>query len=232
MPKVSRPVIYTALAAVAAYALVLNTQPDKPTVKRVIHTTRTTQTADANGILPSDLNAHFPRYAAGSRDPFVAGVVLPRQHLVKAAAPSPLGGARTGWALTGINSVNGVASALIENSATGESVFLQPGDRWNGLRVVSIKPDRVEFQNGLGRQDTLTFAQPPDDKTAAAGGVTVPTAPGLPGSALTLPPYPVSPLRVQSASGSPSSLPALPPLTSAPPQPEDNGPPPGPAEDQ
>ena len=122
----------------------------------MIRLTHAAQAADPNGLLPADLKAHFPRYAGGTRDPFAPGVVI--AHALPKPAAAPAGRAQTGWALTGINSVNGVASALIENSATGESVFLQPGDQWNGLRVVSIKSDRVLFRNALGHEDTLTFA--------------------------------------------------------------------------
>lgn len=231
MPKVSRPIIYTVLGAVVVFAVVLNTQPDKPVSKRVVRVMHPTQAADANGILPVDLKAHFPRYAGGARDPFIPGVVLSRPKLVKAGAAPPRGGARIGWALTGINSVNGIASALIENSATGESVFLQPGDRWNGLYVVSIKPDRVLFQNALGRQEPLTFASPPDDRKDAPGAVSVPSAPGLPGVSPSLSPYPVSPPPLQPRSASPSSLPPLPPLSGGQP-PNDSFPPQGPQNDQ
>ena len=234
MPKVSRPVVYTALAAVAAYALVLNTQPDTATVRHTTQRvmTRTTQAADPSGVLPADLSAHFPRYTGGARDPFAPGVVLPRP---KASAPSAATAralsAQTGWTLTGINSVNGVSSALIENAATGESVFLQPGDRWNGLRVVSIKPDRVLFQNALGHQDSLTFAQPPDEDSGKSGGPSVPALPALrlPTAAAPLPPYPVSPLPVTPLSESPSSLPALPTYDEGgQPPPDENAGPPGP----
>ena len=220
MPKVSRPVVYTALAALAAYALVLNTQPDTPTARRVVRTTRIVQTADPNGVLPEDLSARFSRYAGGKRDPFTPGVVLTRPKTVSASA----GHAQTGWALTGISSVNGVASALIENGATGESVFLQPGDRWNGLRVVSIRSDKVLFLNALGRTDTLTFAQPADEKTGAAGA-----APRSPSVGLSLPPYPVTPLQVTPPASGPASLPVLPSFSgnAAPPAPNDNAPPDG-----
>lgn len=239
MPKVSRPVIYTALAAVAAYALVLNTQPDTTTTRHVFLTRNTTQAAaDPNGILPEDLNAHFPRYSGGARDPFAPEVVIARPKTVTGASAGRNRTNATGWALTGINSINGVASALIENSATGDSVFLQPGDRWQGLRVVAIKDDRVVFQNALGREDTLTFAPPADDKTNASGNPAAGAAPSAPSIPLSLPPYPVSPLTVTPLASGPRSLPVLPPLSGSnrpspanenpPPPPDDNAPPPGP----
>lgn len=220
MAKVSRPVIYTALAAVAAYALFLNTQPQTPTLTKRVRVSRTLPAANASGILPEDLKARFPRYAGGRRDPFVPGVALARRTLPEATAMN----AQTGWTLTGISAVNGTASALIENPATGESVFLQPGDRWNGLRVVSIRPDRVLFLNGLGRHDALTFAAPPEDKT---GGVSVPSAPSLPGRTASLSPYPVAPLQIAPFAGrGGAAVPVLPPLSGTAPAPDFGAPPP------
>jgi hypothetical protein len=199
--KVS-PVIYVAaLAAVVVLAVFLNTQPPAPSTSHSTHFLRTAQASDPNGISAQDLNAHFPRYNGGKRDPFVPGVALPTPQTL---ADSRVGGAGNGWTLTGINSVNGVASALLENSVTGDSVFLQPGDQWNGMRVVSIGTDDILFQNALGRRDSLTFAEPKTDDTGQKLS-SVPTVPALPplGTQAAAPsgvqglaPYPVAPLAV------------------------------------
>jgi len=214
MPKVSRPIVYTALAAVAAYALFLNTQPDKPTTRRVSHTLLSARASDPNGILPADLNTHFTHYTGGKRDPFVPGVTVARLRVQKAAEPPTLSGSRTGWALTGINSVNGVRSALIENSATGDSVFLQPGDRWNGLRVAAIQSSSVLLKDGQGHGDTLTFAAPPDDGSGSTDTGTG-SKTGKSGGPPSLPPYPVAPLPIRPLPGTTAQRP-LPPLGVAP----------------
>ena len=203
--KISRPAVYTAVAAVAIYAVVLLTQPDAPAPahKRVTaHRAR----ADAGDLAAADLSAHFPRYQAGKRNPFLSK--LP------ALKPSPkasgaAGAARDEWVLTGINTINGVPNALVENSASGDSVFLRPGDKWRGLRVLSIGTDAVAFLNALGQQTHLAFrplaVAPGPDGRVPGGGFRLQ---GL-GAVTPLPPMPVGPGNIRP-------LPVLPPLGSSP----------------
>jgi len=157
--KVSRPIVYTLLGAAVIGTLVFLNQPDATTAKHIVKLPHTAKT-DANGISEEDLNAHFARYTGGARDPFVAGVVPVNPN----SAPNPLAsGGKSGWVLTGVNQVNGVDSALVENGT--DSVFLKVGDTWNGLHVVSIQQDDVQLVNALGQKTDLTFAAPPDDKS-------------------------------------------------------------------
>jgi len=147
MPKVSRPLVYTVLAAIAVYAVFLQMQPSPPVAKHLVRASSTAGAeANADGVTDADRSAHFPRYIGGKRDPFVAAVST--THTRKNG---------DNWLLTGINSVNGVRTALVENSATGESVFLSIGDRWNGSRVVAIDPEFVELQNAFGQTIHMPF---------------------------------------------------------------------------
>ena len=170
MPKLSRPVVYTFVAAVAAYAAFLLSQPDAPTARHSVRVvTAARPVADADGITAADLNAHFPRYAVGTRDPFVPRVVPPKP---PGGGGMGLGGARDAWALTGIYTINDTLNALVENRTTGESLSLKPGARWRGLRVLSIGDNSVVFENALGQHTKLAFAQPADEgpRPNAAGG--------------------------------------------------------------
>lgn len=202
MIKLSRPVVYSFVGAVAVYAIVLLTQPDAPTTRHIIRVaTRPSADTDADDITPQDLSAHFPRYAIGKRDPFVPKVVPANA----AASPgSGLGKARDPWALTGINVINDTPEALVENSAANDSVFLKRGDHWRGLRVLSIESDAVVFENALGQQTRLAFAAPPAEPTGPhlAGG-----NPGLQALRVVgpVPPMPVvGPLPPLSRSTSPT----------------------------
>ena len=154
--------LYVALVAVIAYAAYLNLQSNTTTTaRRIVHPYAQTLVADNSvNLTPQDLAAHFPRYSQVSkRDPF-----NPLVGGSNAAANSPFGDASTtangSWALTGINTVNGIPSALVENATTGESLFLEPGDTWKGLRVLDIATDSVTFVNPLGQQTTLGFVAP------------------------------------------------------------------------
>lgn len=204
MAKLSRPVVYSFVAAVAVYAAVVLTQPDAPAPHRRSRPVRHVAAGVNAATTAADLTAHFARYhPTGKRNPFLSG--LPRAG-AKAGPKSggAPGGGRGEWTLTGVNIINGTPNALVENGATGESAFLKPGDRWRGLRVLSIGPGAVAFLNALGQKTRLTFRPTapvaPAPGAAAGGG----RLQGL-GAVRPLPPMPVLP-------GSVRPLPTLPPL--------------------
>ncbi|MGI4791551.1 MAG: hypothetical protein ACRYFS_22235 [Janthinobacterium lividum] len=200
MAKISRPAVYTFVAAVAVYAVVLLTQPDPPAPHPRTHAVRHTEVA-ADGFLPEDLSAHFARYHSGKRDPFQSKSAGLR------GAEAASGMKHGTWTLTGINTINGVPNALIEDSVTGDSVFLKPGDRWQGLRVLSIGTDAVAFLNALGQQTHLAFrpleAAAPEPGQGSTGGPFHLQGLG------TVSPFPVGPGNIRA-------LPVLPPLGSPP----------------
>ena len=182
MAKVSRPIVYTVVGSLVVGAVVFLTQPDTPTTTKKLRTNRSAS-ASADGISDADLKARFDRYKGGARDPFAAGVVANLPGMGVPGAPLlPTG--KMGWSLTGINEINGVKSALVENSVTKDSAYLKVGDTWNGLHVVAIQDETVQLQNALGQQTALTFASAPDDKGAstaalASSGPVDPAVPSL-----------------------------------------------------
>jgi hypothetical protein len=194
MPKVSRPIVYTALFAVVGYAVFLYTQPDAP-VKHTKKKITVTASAAPDGFLPEDLTAHFARYTGKGRDAFTALVTGARQQAADAAANKLPG--KQAWALTGITTVNDSTTAIVENQGSGESAFLKAGDSWNGLKVVSIGSDTVTFRNALGQETHLAFAAtaPEPTATASAAGA-APYALPLPAAQTggTLAPMPIQPL--------------------------------------
>lgn len=203
MAKISRPAVYTFVGAVAIYAGVLLTQPDPPTTPRKAHAVRRAK-ADADALRSDDLNAHFDRYVGGKRNPFLSGL--------------PSGGGKAGasgvqgqWTLTGINILNGAASALVENGTTGESVFLRTGDRWRGLRVVAIGAGSVSFLNALGQRTHLAFKDldPPAPAPGAPGGMAGASVYRLPPLGTAVAPMPVGPANIQPLPpmGAPAGMP-------------------------
>ena len=192
--KVSRPVIYALVGALCVGAYLYLTNPDQsatPTKHRAT-TKTTTVIADADGITAADYNAHFPRYPGSGRNPYVPGILSASQQNASAAAAlgagsGGLGGKAGGaWTLTGVNVINGIASALIESSS-GDSVTLQKGDQWHGLRVTSLSGDAVTFTNALGQTTELSF----DSGTSAGANPTAPAVPSL-SQIRPLPPLTVS----------------------------------------
>lgn len=198
--KISRPAVYTFVGAVAVYAGVLLTQPDPPAPAHRLRPARPALAPEAGMPTEADLTAHFARYRSGKRNPFLPP--MPGADARRAAADDTKRGA---WTLTGINVINGVPNALLEDGATGGSVFLKPGDRWQGLRVLSIGTDAVAFLNALGQQTHLAFRplQAAAPGTAGAGGPFRLQGLG------TVRPMPVGPENIRP-------LPPLPPLGAAP----------------
>jgi len=201
MAKVSRPIIYTALGAVVVAAILFLTEPDAVTTKKRV---KVTKTADAvtDGILPEDLKAHYPRYAGKPRDVFAPVVAPPKPASANTAKNNPFTQGKQGsWTLTGINTVDGVTTALVENSTGDDSVFLKPGDTWHGLRVTRISDTAVVFQNALGQETKLAFVTTEDEavsRSKTAGGAqpnTTASSPyALPQPGGQLAPMPIQPL--------------------------------------
>jgi hypothetical protein len=187
MVKISRPIVFTLLAGIAAYALVLNTQPQAAPGK-ALHITTAVAAVTDDDYGAQDKTIHFPRYKGGIRDPFLPGVAP----VDSAGGPAT---DRAGWALTGITMLNGVTSALLENATTGDSKFLKAGDSWNGLRVLRVESDSVVFENALAQQTRLAFSQRAPDETA----------PGL-DQVAPLPPMPVTRAMAQMQGGRPDPI--------------------------
>ena len=154
----ARTVIYAVvgvLVLVAAY-LYLSPAPTPPAPRH--HAGHAALApSDESEITAADITAHFPRYKAGKRDPFIP--LISPNPIVIGQQP----GAQGQWALTGISGINGVPNALLENSTTGETALLTVGQRWRGLQVAAIESDAVLFENSIGQQTRLAF----DDTDAA-----------------------------------------------------------------
>ncbi|HZO91899.1 MAG TPA: hypothetical protein VFB38_26515 [Chthonomonadaceae bacterium] len=201
MAKISRPILYIAIVGAIAYTAVILTEPDTPARKRAARSTKTA-VVEAGGFTKEDYTAHFARYRAQGRNAFQP-LIVPHKASDKAKQAAPkktplvnggiaLNGKDGTWTLTGISALDGVQSALLENSATKEIQFVKVGDVWNGLRVASIGSDAVVFVNAQGQQARLTFPEiaptPAPGTGAAAPNPAVPGASAPPGGIPTAPP--------------------------------------------
>jgi len=185
MPKFSKPFLVTIIASALILVWYFLSPQDTTTTHHAAHTTKIASNTD--GFTAADLDAHFVRYAGGSRDPFIPGVL----NVTGNGQSGSLAEGKSGWALTGINSVDGDQTACVENTATNESVFLKKGQTWNGLKVVAVAESGVLFENQLGQQTTLGFKDPEPDKgtPGVAAGID-PNAPSVAGIE-PLPPMPL-----------------------------------------
>lgn len=195
----TRLIMWSVVGLLAIVFIYLNAQspPATTTQTRPGYKSNTQVATNADGVLPSDYTAHFARYTGGKRDPFIPLIATDQGAVAHGHSASG------DWELTGISSIDNVPSALVENSSSGESVFLSKGDHWHGLTVVAIGTDSVEFVNALGQRTQLAFPVSQDDAgtgtgvgagTSAGGSSNLPTATQvrpLP-QVGSLPPMPVS----------------------------------------
>ncbi len=163
MAKISRPVLYAVILGVVGYAVVVLTEPETPAKRK--GTTRTNAGAKAPaGFLPEDLEASFQKPGAAKPKAFKPEVVPQNS-----AGLLSGGDGLSNWNLTGITVVEGKRRALLENTGSGESVFLETGQRWN-----------VVFVNKDGDTIRIGFPEPKEVAEVAPVTVAVPVASGAP----------------------------------------------------
>ena len=207
-PDRMRIIGWAAVAVFAVVAVYLNFGSPSSTSTtahpHAMYSSTAVASTSADGLTPADYTAHFARYAGGKRDPFIP--------LVATADQGGLGGRGSGnqgeWQLTGITSVNDVPSALVENTGSGESVFLTKGAKWRGLTVVAVGSDSVQFVNALGQSTELAF--PVTDNSQTNGPGRPPAASSAPAAAA--PPVASSSLPTASQVTPLPSVGNLPPL--------------------
>lgn len=213
MVKVSRPIIWLVVLGAAGYAAVIFTEPDAVKKKATANAAAHSGVTPPPGFTEADMTAKFDRYNGPITDAFKPKVVLKKP--TPGASPAAQPPVATGiWTLTGIALTDGQRSALVENSNTGESVFLKAGDQWSGLKVVSVEPTEVIFVNAEGKRTRLTFAVTVEEKPS-------PSPSGL--APLILPAPGASPAPGAAAPGAVPAAPGtVPPAGTAPPAPRSN----------
>lgn len=200
-PDRMRVIMWSVIGVLLAVFIYLNFgSPSSTTARpRQVYSSTAVATNNPDGIMPADYTAHFPRYAGGKRDPFIPLIATEQGSFGQGRG----GGSQGEWQLTGISSINNVPSALVEDQASGESVFLTKGSKWRGLTVVAVGSESVQFENALGQRTELAFPVTDDTQTNTPGQA--PAAAGAPASNLptagqvralpqvgNLPPLPVS----------------------------------------
>jgi hypothetical protein len=69
--------------------------------------------------------------------------------------PSLFAGGDPNWIYTGNMTVDGVPNALLENTSTGEGVFLRPNERWRKLVMTEVLSDAIVLTGPNGYVKTV-----------------------------------------------------------------------------
>lgn len=154
--KVSRPVIYVAMAAVIGAAVYFYTEPAAVVKKPVAKKPSVRQTVGIPGILPEDYEVKFASVPSGSRDVFRP--LVSRTTTSRGSADGG-GFGSGGWHLTGISVVNGQRLATVE-SANGDLASLRLGQSFDGYMVRAISDLDVTIEGPDGKREKLRFVDP------------------------------------------------------------------------
>lgn len=150
--KKTSPVVWLLLAAVGVGAWVATSSDDAP-AKSAKKTFTKKKTGADDQYTEQDYKAHFAPVKEAARNTFVPLVVKAHGGGAVAENGIPAGffSGDGSWNFGGTVEVNGKASALIENSTTGESVFLHQGESYLGAKIKKVTQTAmvIEGVNGL-----------------------------------------------------------------------------------
>lgn len=155
MAKPNRLFLYGGLALVVVVAIVM-TEPQKiqrPPRKSVATATRPKAEKALENFDDRDKTATFETVALASRDAFKPLVVrgdaggpdgagLPNQ------VPASFASGEAGWFFTGAAIIDQVPTALLENTQTGQGLYVKQGDLWKNCRIERITPTSLTLGNG------------------------------------------------------------------------------------
>jgi hypothetical protein len=162
--KISRPVLYILIGAVAIGAFYLTNE--EVVARKGATKKKTTSIASKlpEGFTEADLTAKFSRIAEPPKDAFVPIVVRSNEGgaetaLSPNAVPSVLTGGDPNWVYTGMAEIDGIPMGLLENKVTGEGVFLKHSESWKMATVTGISPFSLILVAKSGKNYTLTITE-------------------------------------------------------------------------
>lgn len=186
--KISRPVIYLAVASVVGYAAFVYLTPPTVLKKNLNSKVSQNQAKNMDGILPEDYDLTFQGVVALDRDIF--------KPLIVRTTNMDNQGDRTfgqgGWRLTGITMLDGKRNALLE-SANGDLASLSLGQVWEGYLVTAINETDVTLKTPDGKREKLQFIDTTVTEAPAVKISLTPDASVPPNQQLQTAPQPLQP---------------------------------------
>jgi hypothetical protein len=149
MAKISRPVLYGGIAAIAIAAFIL-TSDEEPATKAATSRPKAKAPARAQATIftEEDYSVRFVALNSEVKNSFKPLVVRAPSASFSGPAfddrqvPADIAGEGT-WVYTGMAEVDGVPMALVENRTNGDTRFLQQGERWSSASVYRITPESL-----------------------------------------------------------------------------------------
>lgn len=178
-PKKSSNVLYIALGLTVVVAAVLNMggdPPKKTTTKAPItqSTGKLVSTGVKSDVLIQDEDSTktFPVFKDKLKPSFKP-LVLRSNVDVSTSGPSnqipaSFAGGESNWIYTGSATMDGRIQGLLENTSSGEGVFLSPGQHWKSLVCTAIREDGLVVTGPDGDTRTIALLTEPKDSDSVA----------------------------------------------------------------
>lgn len=154
--------LYGGIAALGGIAYYMTGGSTPPPTTAPAAKKKAPQVAGVTELLPIDYNSTpnmFQPIGLGIKDTFTPLVyrqerkkdptVLNQSDL---SIPGNFTGGETNWAFDGVTTVDGKRSALVENSTSGQSEYLRPGEKWKSSTVKDITENVLILRDVSGAE--------------------------------------------------------------------------------
>jgi hypothetical protein len=150
--KKTSPVVWVALVAAAGAAYILTAPSDAPAPSSSTKRTKKASTKDDGLYTEADKLAKFASVTTPVADVF--NPLVKKPVVAKIPPPNPgdgtpvgidprLTGGETNWYYTGLVELDGQREALLENTKTGETMYVSAGEGWKAARVRTVDVSAV-----------------------------------------------------------------------------------------
>lgn len=174
-------------ALVVVVLMIPQSTPTKPGPKKPPPGFASSKKNNNEVVIKEDYEIRFDSVQDDLRNSFVP--ILTKKNLSAPASingiPSAFANGEATWIYTGNMTVDGVPNALLENTASGDGVFLRPGEQWRKLKLVKVNDMSIVLEGPNGAVKTVFFVDPstnnPDSGVSVPGPATLPPV-GQPGN--------------------------------------------------
>ena len=179
--KMSPTIKWALIVGAVAVVYTLVSGPDNSTT---LTTAKKTKKAskDAGLYTEEDTRAKFASISAAPHDVFTPLVKKQVMLAIKPDVPGSIMGALTGgegnWYYTGVVELDGTKQALLENTVSGESVYVSPGETWKAARIASVDISTIVMIGPDGTEVKVPITQYGAAPGAVAATITPGTTPG------------------------------------------------------
>lgn len=164
MAKVSRPVLYVGIGAVAVAAWFFANGGSTPRSSRTRTATPRSAKAAQDLFTPEDRTARFAALNEKPRNAFMPVVARSMGSsalgLAANSVPAELAEGDANWVYTGTAIVDEAPTALLENRVSFEGEFVKQGQKWKHATIARIAPGSLTLSSPNGKQYVLRLVDP------------------------------------------------------------------------